>query len=212
MTGRFENSYLAESVGYNNGHALGWKQGLDQGHINGWNDAIAKMNPVVDECNANIQRLQAECARLNAENDRLREIGNRATAAADEIHTAGQRVSLHNEQLQELLRMQQEQSHSMRADYESMFTAFKGLASMIDPALRMVAGMDLQQRDNFVTDYAKQARKLLSKEHTDAHGWPHNSPLIKKYAPVSHSVIEQTIAEARERRSAAAAQQASASL
>ncbi len=33
---RFENSYLAESVGYNNGHARGMSSGIDVGLEHGY--------------------------------------------------------------------------------------------------------------------------------------------------------------------------------
>lgn len=50
---RFENSYLAESVGYNNGHARGIAHGIEAGKqagfTEGWNAAIRECNPMIEE-------------------------------------------------------------------------------------------------------------------------------------------------------------------
>ena len=52
---RFENSYLAESVGYNNGHANGMADGVaverEHGYTQGWNEATIHANGVIDERN-----------------------------------------------------------------------------------------------------------------------------------------------------------------
>ena len=50
---RFNNSYLAESVGYNNGHAHGMTDGVavgqDYGYTQGWNEATIHANGVIAE-------------------------------------------------------------------------------------------------------------------------------------------------------------------
>ena len=50
---RFENSYLAESVGYNNGHARGIAHGIEAGKqagfTEGWNAAIMELRAALEK-------------------------------------------------------------------------------------------------------------------------------------------------------------------
>ena len=55
--GRFGNEYLAESVGYNNGHARGIEAGKQAGFTEGWNAAITECNPMIEERDREIERL-----------------------------------------------------------------------------------------------------------------------------------------------------------
>lgn len=67
---RFENSYLAESVGYNNGHARGVAQGIEAGKqagfTEGWNAAITECNPMIEGRDREIARLSGEIYKGNA--------------------------------------------------------------------------------------------------------------------------------------------------
>ena len=73
---RFENSYLAESVGYNNGHARGIAHGIEAGKqagfTEGWNAAIRECNPMIEERDQEIERLSGEIHKGNAYAKELR--------------------------------------------------------------------------------------------------------------------------------------------
>ena len=68
--GRFGNEYLAESVGYNNGHARGIAHGIEAGKqagfTEGWNAAITECNPMIEERDREIERLSGEIRKGNA--------------------------------------------------------------------------------------------------------------------------------------------------
>ena len=74
---RVDNSYLAESVGYNNGHARGLEAGIDMGlengYTRGWNEATVLGNQAVAERDATIDKLYSANERLAAENAQLRQ-------------------------------------------------------------------------------------------------------------------------------------------
>lgn len=65
MTGRFGNEYLAESVGYADGQAKGITIGRQAGYNQGWNEAIAKCNPMIEERDREIARLTSEIYKGN---------------------------------------------------------------------------------------------------------------------------------------------------
>ena len=104
---RFENSYLAESVGYNNGHARGLSAGIDMGmehgYTKGWNEATIHANGVI------------------AERDQL----------IDKLYGANERLGAENALLKQQLQLQQEQAQSLRAEYEAMFKAFQGVVAIV---------------------------------------------------------------------------------
>src|SRR6218665_1680834 len=99
---RFENSYLAESVGYAHGLKKGYLHGINlgqaEGYTEGWNKATMHGNRVVAERNQLIDRLYGANERLGAE----------------------------NAQLKQQLQLQQEQAQTLRAESEAMFKAFQG--------------------------------------------------------------------------------------
>ena len=68
--GRFGNEYLAESVGYNNGHARGIAYGIEAGKqagfTEGWNAAITECNQMIEERDREIERLSGEIHKGNA--------------------------------------------------------------------------------------------------------------------------------------------------
>ena len=63
---RFQNSYLAESVGYANGVASGVSAGKQAGFTEGWNAAIRECNPMIEERDREIARLSGEIHKGNA--------------------------------------------------------------------------------------------------------------------------------------------------
>ncbi len=63
---RFQNSYLAESVGYANGVASGVSAGKQAGFTEGWNAAIMECNPMIEERDREIARLSGEITRCAA--------------------------------------------------------------------------------------------------------------------------------------------------
>ena len=179
---RFDNSYLAESVSYNNGHANGMADGVavgrEHGYTQGWNEATIHANGVIDERNQLIDRLYGANERLGAENRRL--------IPENEILRA------ENEQLKQQLQLQQEQVQALRAECEAMFKAFLGVVSIARPAMKAVATLPLQERSNIYYQYGEEAVKLQSLEYVKAHRFPDNQPLILKYLPIANQVFNQT--------------------
>ena len=119
---RFADPYLAESAGYNSGHARGLEAGIDMGlesgYTRGWNEATVIGNAAV------------------AERD----------AAIDKLHSVNERLAAENAQLRQHIQLQQEQAHALRADYEGMRMAFLGAVSVAFTAMKAVAKLPLQER------------------------------------------------------------------
>lgn len=88
---RFENSYLAESVGYNNGHARGIAHGIEAGKqagfTEGWNAAITECNPLIEERDREIERLSGEILKGNAYIKELRANLEKAQHVSELYHT-----------------------------------------------------------------------------------------------------------------------------
>ena len=65
---RFQNSYLAESVGYNNGHARGIAHGIEAGKqagfTEGWNAAIMECNPMIDRKSTRLNSSHLKLSRM----------------------------------------------------------------------------------------------------------------------------------------------------
>ena len=166
---RFENSYLAESVGYNNGHANGMADGVlagrKHGYTEGWNAATIHANGVIAQRDAEIER----------------------------IYGANQRLGAENAELKQMLQLQQEQAQALRAQYEDMFKAFLGAASIATPAMKIIAKMPIAEKNAFVFQYGDMAIELQSQDYVNKNHYPHNQPMIKKYMPAASQVINQAI-------------------
>lgn len=163
----FQDPRLAESVGYNTGHANGHALGLEQGYTNGWNAATIHGENVIAERDGVIERL----------------------------HDANANLQHRLAQMQQLLELQQEQAQSLRADYEGMHKAFLGVVAIATPAIKIVAHQPLAVRDTFISEYGDNAYKLQGREYVTAHRFPHNQPLVKQYFSIGHHVINETIAQ-----------------
>lgn len=172
----FANVHTAESVGYNNGHALGHVQGQEQGQIDGWNQAVDHFTPILADRDGTIQRLMDANAQL-----------------AHQL-----------EMQRQYLELQHEQAQSVRADYEAMHKAFLGVVALATPAMRHVALQPLAERDQFITTYCENSIKLQGQDYVREHRFPHNQPLVKQYLPIAHSVVSETIAQIKRQRASAA--------
>lgn len=165
----FQDPRLAESVGYNTGHAHGHALGLEQGYTNGWNAATIHSENVIAERDGVIARLHDSNAHLQ--------------------HQLAQ--------MQQHLELQHEQAQSLRADYDGMHKAFLGVVAIATPAMKIVAHQPLEDRHTFIKDYGDNAYKLQGRDYVTAHRFPHNQPLVKQYLSIGHHVIDQTIEQVR---------------
>lgn len=164
---RYDNSYLAESIGYNNGHANGMADGVavgrEHGYTQGWNEATTHANGVI------------------AERDQL----------IDRLYGANERLGAENAQLKQQLQLQQEQAHTLRAEYEGMFKAFLGAVAIAGPAMQAVARLPLKERGHIYYEYGDEAARLQSLEYVKANRFPDNQPLIRQYLPIAKQVFDQ---------------------
>lgn len=174
---RFENSYLAESVGYNNGHARGLSAGIDMGmehgYTKGWNEATIHANGVI------------------AERDQL----------IDKLYGANERLGAENALLKQQLQLQQEQAQSLRAEYEAMFKAFQGVVAIARPAMKAVAKLPLHERGQIFYQYGEEAVRLQSQEYVIANRFPANQPLVRQYLPIAKQVFDQTYGQLQQQQS-----------
>ncbi len=181
---RFQNTYLSESVGYNNGHANGMADGVavgrEHGYTQGWNEATTHANGVI------------------AERDQL----------IDRLHGANERLDVENEELKRHIQLQQEQAQSLRAEYEAMFKAFQGVVAIARPAMKAVAKLPLQERSQIYYQYGEEAVNLQSLEYVKAHRFPDNQPLLLKYLPIANQVINQTRKQIQQQEAASKAEPA----
>ena len=84
---RFQNSYLAESVGYANGVASGVSAGKQAGFTEGGNAAIRECNPMIEERDREIARLSGEIHKGNAFIKELRANLEKAMRVSELYHT-----------------------------------------------------------------------------------------------------------------------------
>lgn len=165
---RFDNSYLAESVGYNNGHANGMVDGIalgrEHGYTQGWNEATTHANGVLAERDQRIDGLYGANEQLRAENALLKQ----------------------------QLQLQQEQAQTLRGEYEGMFKAFLGAVAIAHPAMKVVAKLPLSERAEVFDQFCDQAIQLQSREYVVQNKYPSSQPLILKYLPIANQVFNQT--------------------
>ena len=123
---RFQNSYLAESVGYNNGHARGIAHGIEAGKqagfTEGWNAAIRECNPMIEERDREIARLSGEIHKGNAFIGELRTNLEKAQhvselyhAERDELNTLYRQEKAKRERLQYLVNLAREHGVNVEA-------------------------------------------------------------------------------------------------
>ena len=123
---RFQNSYLAESVGYNNGHARGIAHGIEAGKqagfTEGWNAAIMECNPMIEERDREIARLSGEIHKGNAFIGELRTNLEKAQhvsklyhAERDELNTLYRQEKAKRERLQYLVNIAREHGVNVEA-------------------------------------------------------------------------------------------------
>ena len=116
---RFENSYLAESVGYNNGHARGIAHGIEAGKqagfTEGWNAAIMECNPMIEERDREIARLSGEIHKGNAfivelrtNLEKAQHVSKLYHAERDELNTLYKQEKAKRERLQYLVNLARE--------------------------------------------------------------------------------------------------------
>ena len=124
--GRFGNEYLAESVGYNNGHARGIAHGIEAGKqagfTEGWNAAITECNPMIEERDREIERLSGEIRKGNAYIKELRANLEKAQhvsklyhAERDELNTLYRQEKAKRERLQYLVNIAREHGVNVEA-------------------------------------------------------------------------------------------------
>src|SRR6218665_3266066 len=151
---RFENSFLAESVGYNNGHAKGMADGVavgrKHGYTQGWNEATTHANGVI------------------AERDQL----------IDRRYGTNERLGAENAQLKQQLQFQQEQVQTLRAESEAMFKAFQGAVAIARPAMKAVAKLSLQERGQLFPQSGAAAARLPSLAYVTATRFQPNQPMV----------------------------------
>ena len=193
---RFENSYLAESVGYNNGHARGMSSGIDvgleHGYTKGWNDATTHANGVVAELEQEIDRLSNEIHKGNAHIKDLRASLEKSHHVSEPYHVERDELGAENAQLKQQLQLQQEQAQALRAEYETMFKSFLGVVAIARPAMKAVAKLPFKERGQIYYEYGDEAARLQTLDYVKANRFPANQQLILKYLPIANQVFNQT--------------------
>jgi chromosome segregation ATPase len=184
----FENSYLAESVGYASGHSRGFNVGEEAGYISGrtdgWNAAVIQWRQQADEWKREAENLKAQRNQAKADCALNYQIGMGFKA---EIEQLKHRIA----ELEQTQGLQQEQAHSVRADYETMFKAFLGMIAIAGPALKRIAKLPFEEKHDFFFEYVDAAIKVQSREYINANSFPVNQPLIKQYFPLAKQVMYQ---------------------
>ena len=124
--GRFGNEYLAESVGYNNGHARGIAHGIEvgkqAGFTEGWNAAITECNPMIEERDREIERLSGEIRKgnayikeLRAHLEKAKHVSRLYHAERDELGTRHAQEKAKRERLQYLVNLAREHGVNVEA-------------------------------------------------------------------------------------------------
>ena len=119
-------------------------------------------------------------------------------ATIDKLYSANERLAAENAQLRQHIQLQQEQAQALRADYEGMRMAFLGAVSVAFPAMKAVAKLPVQERNDVLYQYGRKAVELQSKEYVLANSFPHEQPLVQKYLPIANQVFAQTYAQMRQ--------------
>ncbi len=179
MSTAFENSHLAESVGFGTGRR--------RGHTEGWNAAVQQMTDRIADRDREIERLTNELRIANNAILNLRDYGERVKLRAD---TTADKLDL-----------QIEHAQALRQENEQLLKAFFGVVSIAHPVIKAVAGFPLEQRNAMRVEYGTLAEQLQTPEYIADNNFPHNQPLIKKYLPIASSVFSQVAREIKEMKS-----------
>ena len=115
---RFQNTYLSDSVGYNNGHANGMADGVavgrEHGYTQGWNEATIHANGVIAERDQEIDRLSNEIHKGNAFIKELRAALEKSRRVSDLYHSERDQLCIEAAQLRKKLQLLQDQIQAMR--------------------------------------------------------------------------------------------------
>ena len=202
---RFNNSYLAESVGYNNGHANGMTDGVvvgqEYGYTQGWNEATIHANGVIAERDQEIDRLSNEIHKGNAFIKELRAALEKSQRVSELYHAERNQLCIEGAQLKQRIQLLQEQSQAMRSEYEGMLKAFQGVVAIARPAMKAVAKLSLSERSQIYYQYGEEAVNLQSLEYVKVNRFPDNQPLLLKYLPIANQIISQTRKELQQQES-----------
>lgn len=178
----FSDPYLAESAGYNTGHALGIAQGRMQAATRAAqarSQVVREANDIIANKNAIIEDLTAKNANLAAQNANLRS----------------------------RLELQQEQAVSLRADYENMYKAFVGAVAIGNPAIKgAIKLMNYEQKMEMAREFVVLSEYWQTPEYVRENGLPTRQPLIKQYMPDAVKIFIGIRDEMRQRKARAKAE------
>lgn len=193
---RFNDSYLAESVGFNNGHARGLSSGIDMGvehgYTKGWNEATIQANDVIAGRDQEIDRLSNEIRKGNAYIKDLRAALEKSQRVSELYHTERDDLGIEVRQLRQQIQALQENLQKQVSETEGVFKAFLGAVAIARPALKAVAKMPLHERGQIFYQYGEEAVRLQSQEYVTANRFPHNQPLVQQHLPIANQVFRQT--------------------
>lgn len=210
---RFQDPYLAESVGFATGHSNGMSEGVaigrQQGYSNGLNDGYTKgWNAAADEANSKLAKKDQDLENLNDKLNRkfnlMQKEIEKTNADREElsqlIFSLSERVKYLFEKNKELVHeieknslTHEQETKNLQAIRENEKKAFLGAISIARAAMKVVASASAEEQSSFVTNYADIATELQTSKYINQHEFPHDQALIHPYIPDISHILENLV-------------------
>lgn len=206
---RFQDPYLAESVGFATGHSngiaqgvgIGRQQGYSNGYSEGWNAAadeanaqLARKDKTIAELNQRLQRnsdlMKNEIDRINADRESL---SQEIFALVDRINLLREKNAGLLNTLEECRLQQQAENQRQRSENEEKHMAFLGVIAMARAAMAIVSKASVEEKSDFLEHYAELAMELQTEEYIDRHRFPHNQELTSPHIPDISTILKENI-------------------
>lgn len=206
---RFQDPYLAESVGFATGHSngiaqgvgIGRQQGYSNGYSEGWNAAadeansqLAKKDKIIADLHQKLQNksslMKNEIDRINADRESL---SQEIFALVDRINLLRDNNASLQKSLEESKILQQQESQSQRWECEEKHMAFLGVVAMARAAMQIVSKAPVADKSDFLDNYADLSVQLQTEEYIDKHRFPHNQELTRPYIQDISSILKENI-------------------
>lgn len=210
---RFQDPYLAESAGFATGRSngisegvaigrqQGYNSGLRDGYTNGWNAAAEDANKKLSnkdkqiadinkKSNENIKRLKNEIEKINIDREELSQL---IFALSDRVKELFEKNKALIEELEKKDSEYAKEISNISSDRDEEHMAFLGVISIARAAMKFVATLSIEEKNDFVKEYANLATQLQTSEYIDKNKFPHNQKLISQHIPDISKILKENI-------------------
>ena len=210
---RFQDPYLAESVGFSTGHSSGIAEGVavgrQQGYTDGLNDGYTKgWNAAAEDANKKLSQKDKQIEDLNRKSientkllkEEIEKIDIDRKELSQLIFSLSDRVKELFEKNKELINELNIKNAAYTEEIEKISSerseeqmAFLGVISIARAAMKFVATLSIEEKNEFVKEYANIATELQTSEYIEKNRFPHNQNLVSQHIPDISKILKDNI-------------------